>query len=79
MKINIAMTATLAHAHQSPAKAARELLANRPDLADKPFGQIVSKIARGEEIAEPPPSEPVETTLPENEAGVSSEGVSIVV
>jgi hypothetical protein len=78
VKINSAMTATLAHAHQSPAKAARELLANRPDLADKPFGQIVSKIARGEEIVAPPPSEPTESVHPDSETVQLSEDVNIV-
>jgi hypothetical protein len=42
---------TVPHAHHSPAKAARELLNARTDLATQPFGQVVSKLARGEEIA----------------------------
>jgi len=33
--------------HQPPAQAARAALADRPDLAGKPFGQIVSLFARG--------------------------------
>ena len=60
------------HAHHSPAKMARELLESRPNLADQPFGRIVSKLARGEEVAplsqQPdtlPPEEAPETTLSE--------------
>jgi hypothetical protein len=53
-------TTTVPHTHHSPAKAARELLASRADLAGQPFGQIVSKLARGEEIAPAtPPTDPV--------------------
>ena len=78
MKINTAATAALAHAHQSPAKAARDLLACRPDLEGKPFGQIVSKLARGQAIPEPPPSEPTGTAPPENDTAQSSEGVDVI-
>jgi hypothetical protein len=53
MKIN---ATTVPHAHHSPAKAARELLNSRPDLATRPFGQVVSKLARGEEIAAASPT-----------------------
>jgi len=53
MKVNPTTTPAASHAHNSPAKAARELLQKRPDLANQPFGQIVSKLARGEEIAAP--------------------------
>ena len=78
MKINTAATAALAHAHQSPAKAARDLLAHREDLVGTPFGQIVSKLARGQAIPEPPPSEPTGTAPPENETAQSSEGVDVI-
>ena len=74
MKINPTTTPAIPHAHNSPAKAARELLKSRPDLANQPFGQIVSKLARGEEIAAPestttdtpPPAPPqIEVLAPE--------------
>ncbi len=52
MKISATSTAG-PHAHHSVAQAARELLQSRPDLANQPFGQIVSKLARGEEIPSP--------------------------
>ena len=79
MKINTAATAALAHAHQSPAKAARDLLARREDLlVGTPFGQIVSKLARNQKIPEPPPSEPTGTTPPENDTAQSSEGVDVI-
>jgi hypothetical protein len=64
MKINPAVNSTLSHAHHSPAKAARELLQSRPDLAEQPFGQLVSKLARGEEIA-PAPTTPDTAEPPE--------------
>jgi hypothetical protein len=35
---------------QPPAKAARELLSTQSDMADQPFGKLVSMLARGEEI-----------------------------
>jgi hypothetical protein len=54
MKVGPAVTSALSHAHHSPAKAARELLQSRPDLEGQPFGQLVSKLARGKEIAPPP-------------------------
>jgi hypothetical protein len=46
----------------NPAKAARAALIDRPDLAGKPFGHLVSLFARGlplpvSEIVEPPSSE----------------------
>ena len=64
MKINSAAAAALAHAHQSPAKMARDHLASGAELESQPFGQIVSKFARGE-YPPPvtPPSEPTETVL----------------
>ena len=39
---------------QSPAQAARVAIADRPDLAEQPFGQLVSLIARGEAIPAAP-------------------------
>ena len=52
--------------HIRPAQAARTALADRPDLAGRPFGAIVSLFARHEELpavadagpAEPPADEP---------------------
>ncbi len=50
--------------HLPPSRAARAALIERPDLADRPFGSIVSLFARGEELplaeAEQPepPAEP---------------------
>jgi hypothetical protein len=35
---------------QSPAQEARNLLTTRDDLADQPFGKLVSMFARGEPI-----------------------------
>jgi hypothetical protein len=49
----------------SPAKVAREMLASREDLAQQPFGRLVSRIARGQEIPAPPP--PPETVPPVSE------------
>ncbi len=62
MNINPTTTPASPHAHHSPAKAARELLQSRPDLENEPFGQIVSKLARGEEIA--PQSTSTDTPSP---------------
>ena len=39
---------------QPPSQAARAALSDRPDLASKPFGQIVSLIARHQDL---PPAE----------------------
>jgi hypothetical protein len=61
--------------HVPPAQAARAALESRPDLADRPFGAIVSLFARHEELpaaadasstepttpTEPTPTEPVPT------------------
>ena len=49
----------------NPAKAARAALVDRPDLAGKPFGHLVSLFARGlplpaAEIVEPPSTETAE-------------------
>ena len=50
MKVSstVAHAAHHAQAKQPPAKAAKELLALNPDLIGEPFGQLVSKLARGE-------------------------------
>jgi len=65
-----------AHAatHVPPAQAARAALAARPDLSDRPFGAIVSLLARHQELpagvepepapAEPPAGDEVETVEP---------------
>ena len=50
----------------NPAKAARAALVDRPDLAGKPFGHLVSLFARGlplpaAEIVEPPSTETAAT------------------
>jgi hypothetical protein len=39
---------------QSPAKAARDLLQSRADLAGEPFGKLVSLFARGQDIPSAP-------------------------
>ena len=48
-----------AQPHTPPAKAARELLDTRPDLASQPFGKLVEAFARGQTI---PPQGSSETT-----------------
>jgi hypothetical protein len=51
--------------HVPPAQAARAALEDRPDLAERPFGAIVSLLARHEELpaaATDPAPEPVEET-----------------
>jgi hypothetical protein len=44
------MPPAASHAHQSPAQQARDLLPTRDDLADQPFGKLVSMFAQGESI-----------------------------
>ena len=46
--------------HEPPAKAARAALKDRPDLADQPFGRLVSLFARGEPLpaAKTQPADP---------------------
>jgi hypothetical protein len=39
---------------QPPAQAARDLLQSRTDLADEPFGKLVSLFARGQPIPSAP-------------------------
>jgi hypothetical protein len=45
---------------ETPAARARALLAENPELADRPFGQVVSRLARGLEVPLPSdePDEP---------------------
>jgi hypothetical protein len=45
--------------HTPPAKAARNLLETRSDLANQPFGKLVELFARGQPI---PPQGSSETT-----------------
>ena len=42
---------------QPPAQAARDLLESRADLANEPFGKLVSLFARGQDIP-PAPTDP---------------------
>jgi len=64
--------------HVPPAQAARAALENRSDLADRPFGAIVSLFARHEELPAPadvPPAEPTPTEpAPSEETAVDVEG-----
>jgi hypothetical protein len=54
MKIVLSVSTSAYEPKAPPAKVAREMLASRADLAQQPFGRLVSKIARGQEIPEPP-------------------------
>jgi len=47
---------------QSPAQAARAAISGQPDLADQPFGKLVSDFARG--ITPPTVSTPDSTETP---------------
>jgi hypothetical protein len=59
-QMNIPQTPSpAAQPHTPPAKAARELLDTRPDLASQPFGKLVEAFARGQTI---PPQGTSETT-----------------
>jgi hypothetical protein len=40
-----------ARAKSAPAKAARDSLAANPELADKPFGELVSEFAKSRSMA----------------------------
>jgi hypothetical protein len=71
MKINPTTVPPSAHQHRPPAKIARELLETDSSLQAKPFGQTVSKIARGE-LA--PPDQLTDTITPPPDG--SSEGTS---
>jgi hypothetical protein len=48
-----ANTVTSQHHQQPPAQAARDLLESRANLANEPFGELVSLFARGQDV---PPS-----------------------
>ena len=47
---------------QPPAQAARDLLESRSDLANEPFGQLVSLFARGQDVP-PAPTGPNSTDV----------------
>ncbi len=70
MKINPVSASALHRPapHEPPAKAARAALATRPDLADQPFGRLVSLFAQGEPLPSAAPSEPTVPTAPVDEA-----------
>ena len=51
-----ANTVTSQHHQQPPAQAARDLLESRANLANEPFGKLVSLFARGWDIP-PTPSD----------------------
>lgn len=51
-------------AENSPAAQARAAIADNPELADAPFGRIVSQIARGETPVVPPEEESAATDAP---------------
>ena len=55
MKINphAAQIAQSTLPKQPPAQAAREAIVAQPDLGTQSFGQLVSRIARGEPISSP--------------------------
>lgn len=50
------------HAGKSPAQAARALIDERPDLADRPFGRVVSMLARGQTVPAATSAPPAEET-----------------
>ena len=70
--------------HVPPAQAARAALETRPDLADRPFGAIVSLFARHEELpaaTDVPPAEqtPVEPAPTDDTAAeAEDEGASSI-
>ena len=51
--------------HTPPSRAARAALTERPDLADRPFGSIVSLFARCEELPSAEAEQPEPPTEPE--------------
>jgi hypothetical protein len=56
--------------HAPPAQAARAALEGRPDLAGRPFGAIVSLLARHQELpaaAGDPPPPPTESDQPQEQ------------
>jgi hypothetical protein len=88
MKINTTTVPAGAHQHRSPAKIARQLLESDSSLQAKPFGQIVSQVARGElapfaattNTAVPPPDgSSNEGTSAEAPSGSPTEAVDVTV
>ena len=49
-----------------PAQAARAALEDRPDLAGRPFGAIVSQLARNEELSAAVDAAPAESSVPDD-------------
>jgi hypothetical protein len=49
-----------------PAQAARAALEERPDLASRPFGAIVSLLARSQELPAPVDATPAEPAAPDD-------------
>ena len=49
-----------------PAQAARAALEERPDLASRPFGAIVSLLARNQELPAPVDATPAEPSVPDS-------------
>jgi hypothetical protein len=49
-----------------PAQAARAALEERPDLAGRPFGAIVSLLARNRELPAPADATPAEPSVPDD-------------
>jgi hypothetical protein len=47
MKVHPAVSNAIANSTSNPARAAREAIATNADLADQPFGKLVSLFARG--------------------------------
>jgi hypothetical protein len=70
MKINPVSASALHRPtpHEPPAKAARTALASRPDLADQPFGRLVSLFAKGEPLPSSAPTGPTVPGAPGDEA-----------
>ena len=69
MKINPVSASALhrPEPHEPPAKAARAALATQPDLADQPFGRLVSLFAKGEPLPSAVPTEPAAPAAPADE------------
>jgi hypothetical protein len=47
MKIHPAVSHAIGNSKSNPAQAARQAIAAQPELADQPFGKLVSSFARG--------------------------------
>jgi hypothetical protein len=56
MKVHPAVSNAIATSTSNPARAAREAIATNPDLADQPFGKLVSSFARGLPVGDAQPS-----------------------